>query len=68
MNLIQAHADKVFVIFWFLKDFTDFNHVAGIAKGHLAQGKAALFVNNLQHCVNVGIVQDKKAFRVGNGV
>ena len=68
MNLVQTHADKVFVIVRLLKDFADFYHVAGVAKGHLAKGKAALLVDNLQHGIDVGIVEDEKTFRIRDGV
>jgi hypothetical protein len=51
-----------------LEKLFNFYHVAGGGKGHLAQGKAPLFLDNLQHGVYVGIVQDEKAFWIGDGV
>ena len=68
VNLVQTHADKVFVVVRLFKKFFYFYHVARIAKGHLTQGESAFFVNNLQHCIDVGIVQNKKAFWIGNSV
>ena len=62
MDFVERHADKVFVIMRLFKKLFDFYHVASCRKSHLSKCKATLFVNNLQHCVYVGIVQNKKTF------
>ena len=44
------------------------NHVPCVAKGFLPQGKAPLLIDDLEHGVNVGVVQHKKALWILHGV
>ena len=65
---IQRQRDKVAVIIRTLAQFLDFNHVSGIGESHIAQCEAALLINDLQHCVDVAVVEDEKALGVLYGV
>ena len=64
----QRKADQVKEVLRFLKELLNLDHVAGIGEGHIPQRKAALLIDDAQHVVNVGIVQDKKALRVADGI
>ena len=64
VNLIQTHADKIFVVVGLFEKFFDFNHVARVRKSHLPQSKTTLLVNYLKHCINIRIIQNEKTFRV----
>ena len=44
------------------------DHVARFGKRHVAQGQPALFVNDLQHAVDIGVVEHKEAFGIAERV
>ncbi len=65
---LQRHCDHVEVVFRLGEAFPDLDHVAGISEGHIPEREPALLVDDLQHLVDVRVVEDKKALRVGHRV
>ncbi len=68
VELIERHADEVFVVFRFPEQLLVFDHVPCIAKGHVPEGEAALLVDDLEHGVDVRVVEDQEILRVADGV
>ena len=65
---VERHRDHVLVILRLLKELSDLDHVPCGGIGHVAQCEAALFVDDAEHRVDVGIIQHQKALRVLHGV
>ena len=65
---VERHRDHVLVILRLLKELSDLDHVPCGGIGHVAQRKAALFVDDAEHRVDVGIIQHQKALRILHGV
>ena len=61
---VERHRDHVLVILRLLKELSDLDHVPCGGIGHVAQCEAALFVDDAEHRVDVGIIQHQKALRV----
>ena len=61
---VERHRDHVLVILRLLKELSDLYHVPCGGIRHVAQCEAALFVDDAEHRVDVGIIQHQKALRV----
>ena len=61
---LQGHGNHIQVILRLLFQLSDFDHVPGIAEGHIPQREATLLVDDFQHGVDVGVVQHQKALGV----
>ena len=61
---VERHRDHVLVILRLLKELSDLDHVPCGGIGHVAQCEAALFVDDAEHRVDVGIIQHEEALRV----
>ena len=61
---VERHRDHVLIILRLLKELSDLDHVPRGGIGHVAQCEAALFVDDAEHRVDVGIIQHQKALRV----
>ena len=61
---VERHRDHVLVILRLLKELSDLDHVPCGGIGHVAQCEAALFVDDAEHRVDVGIIQHQKALRI----
>ena len=61
---VGRHRDHVLVILRLLKELSDLDHVPCGGIGHVAQCEAALFVDDAEHRVDVGIIQHEEALRV----
>ncbi|MFR5195795.1 MAG: hypothetical protein ACLTEX_10855, partial [Eggerthella lenta] len=60
----ERHGQHVAVVSRALFQFHDLDHVARLRERHVPQGEPALLVDNLQHSIDVGVVQHEKALRV----
>ena len=67
-ELVQRQIDQIQIVIRPFFQFLDFKHVPRMAEGHIAQGQAPLLVDDLQHGVDVRIVQDEKALGIAHGV
>ena len=65
---VERHRDHVLVILRLLKELSDLDHVPCGGIGHVAQCEAALFVDDAEHRVDVGIIQHEEALRILHGV
>ena len=61
---VERHRDHVLVILRLLKELSDLDHVPCGGIGHVAQCEAALFIDDAEHRVDVGIIQHEEALRV----
>ena len=61
---VERHRDHVLVILRLLEELADLDHVPCGGIGHVAQCEAALFVDDAEHRVDVGIIQHEEALRV----
>ena len=64
---LQGEVDHVFVVIRLLEELADLDHVSGLLKGHVPQGEAALLVDDLEHGVDVGVVQDQEPLGIAHG-
>ena len=64
----QGKGNHILVIFRSFEQLLYLDHIPGHGKGHVPQGQASLFVNDLQHGVDVGIVQYQKASGIACGI
>ena len=60
----ERHSQHVAVVSRALFQLHDLDHVARLRERHVPQGEPALLVDNLQHGIDVGVVQHEKALRV----
>ncbi len=67
-QIIQRHGDHKLVIFRFLGDLAPFNHVTCPGKGHVAQCQAAFFVDDLEHRIDIRVVDDKETSGILHGM
>ena len=65
---VERHRDHVPVIVRLLEELADLDHVPRGGIGHVAQRKAALFINDAEHRVDIRVIQHQKALRILNGV
>ena len=65
---VERHRDHVLVILRLLKELSDLDHVPCGGIGHVAQCEAALFVDDAEHRVDVGIIQHEEALRILHGM
>ena len=65
---VVRQGDEVEIVFGLLEQLLHFNHVAGGGEAHVAQREAALLIDELQHGVDVGIVEHEEVFGVLQGV
>ena len=65
---VQRHGEHVQVVVRVFEQLAYLNHVPGVPVGHLPQGQAALLIDDLEHGVNVGVVQHQEALGVLHGV
>ena len=68
VQTIQGHGNQIPVIFRLRHLLADLDPVSGIAESHMAQRQAALLIDNLQHGVDIRVIQHLKVFRIGNGI
>ena len=68
IELIEGHADEVFVVLGLPEQFLVFDHVPCIAKGHVPEGEAPFLVDDLEHAVDVRVVEDQEILRVADRV
>ena len=61
---IERHRDHIEIIIRPSLELQDLYHVPRLGKCHIAQRQPSLLINNLQHRVNVGIVQHEKALGI----
>ena len=60
----QGHGDQIVIVQRFPEGLPDLDHVPGTAEGHVPQRESALFVNHLQHLIDILIVQHQETLRV----
>ena len=65
---LQRHGQHILIVLRLFKNLLYLDHVPGIGKSHVPQGQSPLFVDDLQHGVYIGIVQDEKAFWIPESV
>ena len=65
---VQRQLDQVQIVVRLPEQLDDLEHVPRLAEGHVPQGQAPLLVDDLQHLVDVRVVQHQKALRVADGV
>ena len=64
---LQGEVDHAFVVIRLLEELADLDHVPGLLKGHVPQGEAPLLVDDLEHGVDVGVVQDQEPLGIAHG-
>ena len=64
MQRVERHGDQVAVIFRLLIELLYLDHIARIGKRHIPQRQPALFIHDLQHGVDIRIVQHHQVFGV----
>ena len=50
---IQRHGDHVPIVLRFLEQLADLDHIAGRRECHVPEAQAALFIDDLEHGINV---------------
>ena len=68
VELVEGHADEVLVVLRFAEQFLVFDHVPCIAKGHVPESEAPFLVDDLEHGVDVRVVEDEEVLRVADRV
>ena len=66
-QLVERQGDHIFVVFGVLEELADLDHVARFTERHVTERQAALLVDDLQHRVDVGVVEHKEVLRVPDG-
>ena len=61
-EVFDGHGQHFAVVQRMFLELHHLDHVARFGKRHVAQGQPALFVNDLQHAVDIGVVEHKEAF------
>ena len=64
---LKRHGNHVLVVFRFPDALLHFDHVARFVEGHVAQGEAHFLINDGEHLIDVGVVDDEEILRIGNG-
>ena len=67
-QVIQGHRQHVQIVIRFLEQLLDLNHVPGLAEGHIPESQAPLLIDDLEHGVDVGVVQHQEPLGVLDGV
>ena len=65
---VQRHGDHVPVVLGFLEQLPDLDHVPGSGKGHIPQAQPPLIIDDLEHGVDIRIIQHQKALGILNGM
>ena len=58
---LQGHGNHVPVIIRLLEQFLDFYHIPGSGEGHVPEGQPVLLVDDLEHRVDIAVVQHQEA-------
>ena len=61
---VRRHGNQVEIVFRAFKQFLDFDHIPRVGEGHIVQGQTAFLINDSQHRINIGIVQNQEALRI----
>ena len=61
---VQRQRDDVQIVVRLFKELLDLDHVPGVAETHVSEGQPPLLVDDLQHGIDVGVVQHQEALRV----
>ena len=56
------------IIVGVFKELADLDHVTGVTEGHVTEGEAALLIYGGEHLVYVGVIEDKEALGIAEGV
>ena len=68
LQRVEGQGDHVLVILRPLLELQHLDHVARVGERHVAQCQPALVIDDLQHGVNIAVVEHKKAFGIADGV
>ena len=70
MTGVQTCALPIYVpvIIRLLEQFLDFYHIPGSGEGHVPEGQPALLVDDLEHRVDIAVVQHQEAAGILEGV
>ena len=60
----QGQGNHVLVVGRIFEHLADFDHIPRFGEGHVMQRQSAFLIDDLQHRVDVGVVQHQKTFRV----
>ena len=58
---LQGHIDQVQIVVRLFEELLDLDHVPGPGKGHVPEGQPPLLVDELEHIVDVRVVQNQEA-------
>ena len=64
VQVLERHGQHAAVVVGTLLQLHDLDHIAGLREGHVAQREAALLVDDLEHGVDIGVVEHEEALRV----
>ena len=64
----QGQRNHVLVIGRIFEHLADFDHIPRFGEGHVVQRQSAFLIDDLQHRIDVGVVQHQKTFRVLQGM
>ena len=64
LQSIQGKCDEIPVVLRLLDQLAHLNEVPGGGKGHVPQGQPPFFIEDLQHGINIRVVQYQKAFGI----
>ena len=68
LQRVEGQGDHVLVILRPLLELQHLNHVARVGERHVAQRQPALVVDDLEHGVNIAVVEHQKALGIADGV
>ncbi len=67
LEAVQGEAEHVLVVVRALEKLLDLDHVPGIGEGHVPEGEAPFLVDDLEHLVDVRVVQHQEALGIPHG-
>ena len=65
---IKWHLDHFQIVIGIPDELVHLDHIAGLSECHIAQSQTTFFIDDLQHVVDIGVVEHKEAFRIRDGV
>ena len=68
LQRVQRHGDHIQIVVRTLEQLLHLDHVPGCGEGHIPQRQSPLLVDDLEHSVDVRVVQHQKAFGILDGV
>ena len=65
---LQRHSQQILVILRILLQLPHLKHIPGIGIGHIPKGQIPLLIDQLQHIIDIRIIQHQEILRVLHGI